>query len=353
MKLLKELCEATGAPGFEDDIRSIVKRELKGLADTVKVDRMGNVIAIKKAIRPKSAKGKALKVMLAGHMDEIGFVVKHIDDNGFIRLNPLGGFDPKTLIAKRVIIKNGKNEFVGVVGTKPIHIMTNEERAKMPTLEGLFVDVGLPAKTVRKKIDIGDPVTLRQDFVEFGDNVCCKSMDNRVAVWVLIETLRALKNKKPKVDTVAVFTVQEEVGIRGAITSAYGVEPDVGIAVDVTLACDMPGVPETQHITKLGEGTAIKICDSASISNPKLVTHMKDLARKRKITHQMEILPRGGTDAGGIQKSRAGVPVVTLSVPCRYVHSVVETCSKSDLHATVDLMAAFLMDAHNGDFSYS
>lgn len=178
-------------------------------------------------------------------------------------------------------------------------------------------------------------------------------MDNRIAVWVMLKTLLAIKHRRNRVDLFAAFTTQEEVGLRGAITSAFGIDPDVGVAIDVTIACDMPGIPENQHVTKLGEGTAIKICDSSAISNPKLVRHLKRLAETKKIRHQMEILPRGGTDAGGMQRTRAGVPVVTLSVPTRYVHSVVETVNKRDLKATVDLMTAFVMDAHRGDFSYA
>jgi len=357
MELLKELTEACGAPGFEDEIRQIVLRELDGLVDEVKVDKLGNVIAVKRAVTAQTRArqdidGAALRVMVAGHMDEIGFLVKHIDEKGFLRLNPLGGFDPKTLIAKRVLVRARRQDYLGVIGSKPIHIMTEKERTQMPEIDNLFVDLGLAAATVKRHIEIGDPVTLKQDFLEFGNSVCGKSMDNRIAVWVMLRTLKAIKRRRNRVDLFAAFTTQEEVGLRGAITSAFGIDPDIGVALDVTIACDMPGVPANQHVTKLGEGTAIKICDSSAISNPKLVRHMKNLAERKKIRYQMEILPRGGTDAGGMQRTRAGVPVVTLSVPTRYVHSVVETVNKRDLKATVDLMTAFVMDAHNGNFSY-
>ncbi|OGQ47822.1 MAG: endoglucanase [Deltaproteobacteria bacterium RIFCSPLOWO2_02_FULL_46_8] len=350
MELLKELTEAFGAPGFEDEIRNIVLRELKGLVDEVSIDKLGSVIAVKNGAGKSK---KRLKVMLAGHMDEIGFVVKHIDDKGFVRLNPLGGFDPKTLIAKRVMIQGIRKKFVGVIGTKPVHLMSAEEKTKMPTLKDLFVDMGLTAGEAKKSIAIGAPVTLVQQFMEFGDLVSCKSLDNRIAVWTLIKTLQKLKGKPSSVDVYAVFTAQEEVGIRGAITSAYHVEPDVGVAVDITIACDMPDISDAEHVTQLGAGTAIKICDASAISNPKLVSFLKKLAEKKKIRYQMEILPQGGTDAGGMQRTRGGVPVVTLSVPTRYAHTVVEAAHKKDLQATVDLLTAFLQEADKGDFGYN
>ncbi len=349
MKLLKELSEAFGAPGFEDEIRTIVKRELKGLVDSIKVDKLGNVIALKKAnVQTK----KASKVMLAGHMDEIGFVVNHIDKQGFLRIAPLGGFDPKTLIAKRVMVHGRKKKFVGVIGTKPIHIMTLEDRQKMPVLKDLFVDTGLSAKQVHNQLEVGDPVTLHQECIEFGEHVSGKSLDNRVAVWTLLQTLKQLKNKKHSADIYAVFTTQEEVGLRGAITSAYGINPDVGIAVDVTLACDIPGVAEEEHVSKLGGGAALQICNHSVISNPKLVRFMRQVADKKKIKYQLELLTGGGTDAGGIQKVRDGVPVMTVSIPTRNVHTVVETVNKKDLQRAVDLLAAFLQEVHKGDFSY-
>lgn len=350
MKLLKTLSEASGAPGFEDEIRSLVIKELKGLCDEVRVDRLGSVIAIKRATTGK--KKQPLRVMLAGHMDEIGFVVKHVDDKGFLRLNPLGGFDPKTLIAKRVTVRADKKDFTGVIGCKPIHVMSDEERKRMPKLTDLFVDVGLSGDEAKKCIQIGDPVTLKQEFVEMNDLACGKSMDNRAAVWTLLRTLKALKKKQHHVDIYAVFTTQEEIGVRGAIVSAFGVEPDIGVALDVTLACDMPDSGEKDHITKLGQGVAIKVCDNGSISNPKLVRFCRELAKKKKIPFQMEVLPGGGTDARGIQLSRAGVPVITFSIPTRYIHTVVETLHKQDLQGTVDLLTHFLCEAHKGTFTY-
>lgn len=346
MELLKRLCEESGPPGFEDRIRKIFVSEIEPHVDRIETDGLGNTIAIKegKGDNPR-------KVMLAGHMDEIGFVVRHIDDKGFIKLQPLGGFDPKTLIAKRVRIINRSNEeFIGLIGCKPIHVMSPEERKKLPELEELFVDTGMSADRVKQEIEIGDPVTLYQDFIQIGDYLSSKSMDNRVSIYTLIETMRRLRD--PEVSVYAVATVQEEIGLRGAITAAHRIKPDIGVAVDVTLACDIPSAKPEDHITKLGDGVGIKILDSSLIASPKLVRAFRDLAEKHEIPHQMEILPRGGTDAGGIQRAGEAVPSITLSVPTRYIHSVVETIHERDLEATVELMVRFLEVAHSVDLSY-
>jgi endoglucanase len=346
MELLKELCEAHGAPGFEDPIRAIFRREMEPLADRIETDGIGNVIAI------RDGKGRTpRKVMLAGHMDEIGFVVKHVDDQGFLRLSPLGGFDAKTLIAKRVQVESShRGPILGAIGSKPIHIMSPEDRKQMPTVPELFVDVGLSGEDAKGAIEIGDPVTLVQEFVQVGDRCSGKSMDNRVSIYVLIEAMKRATELQCAVYAVA--TSQEEVGLRGAMTAAHRIAPDLGVAIDVTLACDVPGAKPEEQISKLGGGVAIKVHDSSSISHPKLVRAMRNIAREREIPFQMEVLTAGGTDAGGIQRGGSAVPAITLSVPCRYVHTVVETVSVGDLEATVALLAAFLERAHAIELGY-
>ncbi len=343
MKLLKNLVETPGIAGREEHIRALVKSEMETLVDSVQVDAIGNVIGFKKG---KGGK----KVMISAHMDEIGFIVSHIEDKGFLRLSPVGGFDPRTLVAQRVDV-HGEKTLPGVLmpGVKPIHVMTPEEAKTPLKISDFFVDVGLDKEEVEKLVSVGDPVTLQRDFAEIGDNVSAKAMDDRAGVWVMLEALRQMKDHEA--DVYAVASVQEEVGLRGAVTSAYGIRPDLGVALDVTLAMDVPGGNKSTQVTALGEGTAIKVMDSASISNYKLVKFMRELAEQEKIKYQLEILPRGGTDAGAIERSHSGCPVITLSVPTRYVHSNVETLNKSDLADTAKLLAKFLEICHTGEFS--
>jgi endoglucanase len=212
------------------------------------------------------------------------------------------------------------------------------------------VDVGLSGDRVKELVEVGDPVTLARTCERVGDNVTSKTLDNRVSVFVMLEALRALGEHQA--DVLAVATVQEEVGLRGATTAAYHLRPDIGLAVDVTLAGDIPGGAGQDQITQLGNGTAIKIMDGSLLCHPKLVRHFRDVAEKHDIKYQLEVLPRGGTDAGGIQRSRGGVPSFTLSVPCRYVHTVNETAAVADIEATINLLARYLEEAHTRSYSY-
>ncbi|MDH7506031.1 MAG: M42 family metallopeptidase [Candidatus Acetothermia bacterium] len=342
MELLKRLSEAVGVPGHEEGIRALVKEELEGLVDELRTDVLGNVIGLKR--------GKGQKrVMLAAHMDEIGFLVKHIEKEGFLRIEPLGGFDPRVLLAERVLVHTRGGDLPGVVGSKPIHILTEEERKKPVEIKELFIDLGLPAEEVKKAVRIGDSVTLRQEFTQFGEVVSGKALDDRVGLYVIIEALRRVK--RHRCDVYLVATTQEEVGLRGAHVSGFGISPDIAIAVDVTLACDVPGVSEAEQITRLGQGTAIKLKDAASISNPRLVRRLVDLAEEKGIKYQLEILPRGGTDAGALQLTKEGVAAATVSVPTRNVHTVVEVAHKGDIEASIALLAAFLEVAHEGDYT--
>jgi len=340
MELLKRLSEADGVPGHEGKIRGIIEEELKGSVDEIKVDPLGNLIAHKKGSGPA--------VLIAAHMDEIGFIVKHIEEeSGFIRIHPLGGFDVKTLIAQRVVVHTEGGGLIGAIGSKPIHIMTEEERKKLPEIKDLFVDLGLPAEEVKKRVTVGDPITLRQDFVELEDVVSGKALDDRAGVYIGIEAIK--RAKKLGCDLYFAGTTQEEVGLRGARVAGFSVHPKIGIALDTTLAVDVPGARAGERITSLGKGVAIKLTDSASISHPGLVKEMKRIAEERKIPYQMEILPRGGTDAGAIQLTQEGVAAITLSLPTRYVHSVVETAHKDDLEAAIGLLAAFIEEAGSVD----
>jgi len=346
MELLQRLAEAPGIPGREEKVSEIVKEALEGHVDEIRTDVLGNVIA------QKSGGGDAprMKVMIAAHMDEIGFFITHIDEKtGFLRIDPVGGFDPRVLIAQRVVVHSDSGDYVGVMGTKPVHVLKEEEKKKAPEIEDIFIDLGISADVVKEKVRVGDSVTLKQDLVEFGELVSCKALDDRVGIYVMIEALRKVRGHEADIYLVA--TTQEEVGIRGARVSSFGIAPDIGIAVDVTVACDIPGVEEPRRVTRLGEGVAIKIKDSLSISNPHLVRKLKEIAEEKGIKYQMEVLPRGGTDAGALQLTREGAAAATISIPTRYIHSVVESAHKKDIQAAIDLLAGFLEVAHQGKYT--
>ncbi|MBL0341567.1 MAG: M42 family metallopeptidase [Bacteroidetes bacterium] len=340
IKLLKEICEVAGAPSHEGRVRDIVLREVTSLVDEVTIDNMGNVTALKKGAAPK-------KVMIAAHMDEIGFMVTHIDENGFLRFHTLGGFDPKTLTAQRVIV-HGRKDVIGVMGSKPIHIMSPEEKAKAASISDYFIDLGMGFEEVSKWVGIGDPITRERELIEMGNCVNCKSLDNRLSVFILIETLRRLKNHP--YDVYAVFTVQEEVGLRGAGVAAHHIEPDFGFALDVTIAFDVPGAKPHEMVTKLGGGTAIKIMDAATICDPRMVQFMKNTANKHKIKWQPEILTAGGTDTAGLQRNgKFGSIAGAISIPTRHIHQVIEMADKSDISGSVDLLFHCIneIDTHN------
>ncbi|HPA46927.1 MAG TPA: M20/M25/M40 family metallo-hydrolase [bacterium] len=340
MELLRKLCEASGVAGREERIREIARDHLQRNADEITVDTLGNLIALKKA--KSNAAEPARKVMLACHMDEIGFYVKHIDDKGFIRVVPLGGFDTRNLFARRVLIQ-GKRDVIGIMNPcgRPIHMLKEEDKKKTYDVDEFFVDVFMKPDEMKEIIRVGDPVTLFQPFHDHGDVVSGKAMDNRVAVWVGLNVMKNLGSDSA-FDVYMVGAVQEEVGTRGSGPSCFGLDPDVGIAIDVTLACDTPGVEPDHAVTRMGEGVAIKIMDSYSISHRGLVDSFVKTAESNKIPFQMEILPRGGTDAGPMQRTGIGRPVITISVPCRYVHTVVESVQKKDLQGAVDLLTAWL-----------
>lgn len=345
--LLKRLTEAHAAPGHEQSIRHIIREEL-GETVTYETDAMGNLICRK---LPNIVIDGSRKLMIAAHMDEIGFVVKFIDDKGFLRLHPLGGFDARQLPSQRVRVHGARETLDGnlMLGVKPKHMLTAEEANRGPKLEDLFVDLGLNGEQVKEKVAIGDMVTLDRDCRMTGNFVTAKSMDNRIAVYVMIEALRAVKNHGCEI--LAVATVQEEIGCRGAAAAGAGLKPDLCVAIDVTLANDIPGIPDSEAITKLGEGAAIKILDSSLICHPKIVRHFRDIGDRNGIKYQMELLPFGGTDASAVQRQHGGVPSFTLSVPCRYVHTVNETIHPDDLDASVALLARYIEECQDANYA--
>ena len=283
-------------------------------------------------------------MMIGAHMDEIGFIVTHVDENGFIRFHTLGGFDPKTLTAQRVIV-HGKKDVIGVMGSKPIHVMTAEERTKNPKITDYFIDLGLPKEEVDAIVSVGDPITRYGELIEMGKCVNCKSIDNRVSVYILIETLRQLKDKDVPYDIYGVFTVQEEVGIRGANVSAMDIQPDFGFGLDTTIAYDLPGALAHEKITSLGKGTAIKIMDASAICDYRMVEFMKQQAISNNIEWQAEILPAGGTDTAGIQRMNDGGAISgAISIPTRHLHQVIEMAHVDDIHASIELLKNCLLN---------
>jgi len=343
-KLLAELCEVAGAPGHENRVREIVLKEIKPLVDEINIDNMGNVVAVK-----KGKEGK--KVMIGAHMDEIGFIVTHIDDNGFVYFHTLGGFDPKTLTAQRVLI-HGKEDVVGVMGSKPIHLMSATDRKKVPTTKDYFIDTGLDKKSLEKLVGVGDTITRERKLIEMGDCINCKSLDNRVSVFILIEMLKKIK-KTPPYDIYAVFTVQEEIGIRGANVSSLQINPDFGFGLDTTIAWDTPGSTKQEQVSALGEGACIKVMDSSTVCDYRMVAYMKKVAKKHKIKTQLEILPAGGTDTSGIQRMNPGGSIAgAVSIPTRHIHQVIEMVNRHDVKASINLLTACVEELDSYDWSF-
>ena len=325
-KLLKQLTEAFGPSGYEDNIRKLVMAEVKPLADEIKVDALGNLIARKK---PSKVTKDTKKIMIAAHMDEIGIMVSHVDDHGFVRFTSIGGVFGKYVLGGRVRFLNGVQ---GVIGYDRF-----DKPHETPTLDKVYIDVGATSKK-DCPVKVGDVAAFDRPFVEMGNRFVAKSMDDRVGVLVAIETLRALKSTPH--DVYFVFTTQEEVGTRGAGTSAFGVDPDVGIAIDVTASADTPNAMKMEMV--LGKGPCVKIKDSGALSDPRVVQWMISTAEKNKSPYQREVLLFGGTDAHAMQMTRAGVPAGCLSIPTRYVHSPSEMVDLIDVQNSVKLMVAIL-----------
>ncbi len=322
--LIQKLTETYGPSGHESQIREIIRAEIAGLTPDISVDPMGSLIAV---VNRGAATGK--KVMLSAHMDEIGVMVTHVDENGFARFLPLGGLRAHTLVGNRVRFADGT---VGVIGEEK-----RSDTSKTPDIAQLFIDSGATSRQTCK-LKVGDAAGMDRPFVDMGHRLAAKSMDDRIGVAVLIETLRALKETPHEVQ--AVFSVQEEVGLRGARTSAFGLDPDVGIAVDVTANGDTPRGLKME--VALGKGPAVKVRDDGMLADPRVVQWMVAGAEAAGLPYQMEVLEGGSTDAAAIQITRAGVPAGCLSIPCRYVHTVSEVVDIRDVENAVKLLVALL-----------
>lgn len=329
-KLLKTLTETFGPSGYEDEVRKVILKEVKPLADEVRVDALGNLIVRKK---PVNGAKDAKKIMLAAHMDEIGVIASHIDKRGFVRFTNVGGTFSKYTLGARVRFMNGA---AGIVGYDRFF----DDANAAPPLSKMYIDVGAAGKT-DCPVKVGDFGAFERSFMEMGDRLVAKSMDDRAGVLVLIETLRALKSTPN--DLYFVFTTQEEVGVRGAGTAAYSINPDIGIAVDVTATGDTPA--SLKMAMELGKGPCVKFRDPGMLSDPRVVDWMIKTAERAKLPYQREVLLLGSTDARAIQITRAGVMAGVLSIPCRYVHSASEMVDINDLKNSVKLLTAMLSKA--------
>ncbi|GAB4474417.1 MAG: M42 family metallopeptidase [Anaerolineae bacterium] len=326
IEIIRKLVESYGPSGHEDQTRAIILEEIKGLADEVSVDALGNVIAWK-----RSGKKNAPRVMLSAHMDEIGLMVTHVDEKGFLRFTNIGGLWPVTLIGSRVRFADGT---IGTIGIDEKEF----DRISARGMEKLFIDVSSGGG--QHPIKVGDAAGMYREMEVRGDRLIAKSMDDRIGCAIQIEVMRALK--KPANDAAFVFSVQEEVGLRGARTAAYGVDPLIGIALDVTRTGDTPnGLPME---VSLGKGPAIKIKDSGMLSSPEVITLLEKAAQKAKVPYQREVLLAGSTDAAAIQLARAGVRAGCLSIPCRYIHTTSETVDLNDVQNAVKLLVALLSE---------
>ena len=344
--LLRRLCETPGVPGHEHRVRELIQTEIEGLFDNVTVDPMGSLLC-RRDPRKAAKKGtEAKKVMLLCHMDEIGFLVSHVTDKGFVHVQPVGGFDPRNLFSRRVLVSTDDGDFKGVMnpGGKPIHISSPEERKKVPEPADFVIDLGLGDKT-KNHVKIGDMVTMDEPLIEIGDKVVSKALDNRIACWLGIEAVRALGKAKHACEIHVAFTCQEEVGLRGARTASFAIKPDIGLGIDTTLSCDTPGVPEQDRTTVQGAGFGLHVKDSSFIADRELVREIEAIADKNEIPFQRTMLKAGGQDGAAAQQAAAGAKAVGIVVGTRYIHTVTEMIHKSDLQAACDIIAAYLKSA--------
>ncbi|MBN2582056.1 MAG: M42 family metallopeptidase [Planctomycetes bacterium] len=340
---LEELMAAWCPSGFEEMAQDVVRKRLDGHCDELRTDMHGNVIAGTNVDSP-------LRVMLAGHVDEIGLMVVHIDEKGFLYFQPIGGYDLNVLVGQRVLVHTAKGPVQGVIGRKPIHLMEPEQRKVVPKYEELFIDIGAKdEKEARKLVRVSDPVTVDAEMKYLlNDLVTSRGFDDRVGTFVVVETMLEVAARKPKVALWSVSTVQEEVGLRGARTSAFGIDPHVGIAVDVGFTADYPGIDK--KITgdcKVGDGPIIARGPNI---NPIVFDGLEKVAKARKIPHQFEAAPRAtGTDANAIQVNRAGVAAALVSIPNRYMHSPNEIVSLKDLNNAIKLLTEYVLSLKADD----
>ena len=338
-ELLEKVCNTPGIPGYEDAIQEVAQEFLDGVCDEVSRDRVGNVIGLKRATHPPTNGDRPLKVIIAAHADEVGMMIKHIDGDGFIRFQAVGGLNPQVLASQRVIIHGKKKQVHGV-------IVPRRSGLSLPALDEMLIDVGLPREEVCEAIEVGDTVTFACELAELNDKVYVgRNFDDRIGTYCMLDAMEHLG--ATTVDVYAVSSVQEEVGVRGMPMAAYAIEPDMGLALDGSVTWGAH-IPKHELLCALGEGTGIYIMDRLTIGDRRLVQFLFDLCEKNGIAYQRNI--GGGTDASAIQRTKSGALSTTVGAPVRYMHSTVQLCHEDDIEATVALLKTFLEHAHELNF---
>jgi len=339
MEIMKKLSEAFGPPNNEAEVRNILRNELNHYSDTVREDSMGNVFFFKNGDPNKPT------IMLAAHMDEVSFMVTYIDEKGFIRFHTLGGITAHVMPGQRILFRGKKGDVSAIIGTKPPHIMTQEERNKLVPVDDLFMDVGADNddEVKQKGIDIGTVGVFDVKFIGLGNGYFRgKSFDDRAGCAVMANVFQELNDTDYNV--AAVGTVQEEVGLRGARVAAWQVDPQYGLALEGTFAADVPGSKPYQTSSKLRSGPVITIADRTTLTHPKILNTLVKVAEKNKIPFQFKKIPSGGTDAGVIHLTKAGIPSGTVAVPCRYIHGPASVLFEEDFLNTINLVKTFIAE---------
>ena len=335
---LNELTELSGVSGCEYEVRNYIKGKLSEIGCEFYVDKLGNIIAHNKGKKNKN-------IMVSAHMDEVGLIVSCIDSDGFIKFKAVGGIDQRVLNSKVVLV--GENKIPGVIGSKAVHLMSDKERGNSIPIDKLYIDIGTSTKEETEKlVNVGDYAAFKSDYVEFGDNMIkAKALDNRAGCSIILELL----SQKLDADFYGVFTVMEEVGLRGAEAAAYQLEPDLGIVLEGTVCADMPEVDERESSTLIGKGAVLSLMDNATIYDIDVVRSVAKIAEDNNITYQYRRSTSGANDAGVIHKIKNGAKVAAISVPCRYIHSSISVASKNDLYSALKLTKQVIIENQKGE----
>lgn len=345
MDLLEQLCRAPGVSGFEQEVREIMKKELEDSCEWVEEDSFGNIVASK-------GQGEK-KIMLAAHMDEVGFMVKHINEEGFINFVKIGGMDNRLLLNQRVVVKSKDKDYKGIIGSKPPHLQKKEEKKKVIKHDKMFIDIGAKDKEqAQEMVSVGDPIVFEDNFGHLNENMYYgKAVDNRLGCYIMLKVMQQLPDDFPA-QVLAVGTAQEEVGLKGARVSAFKLEPDYAFAIDTTIAGDTPQIQENESSLETGQGPAITITEASGrgvVTHPKLRELLVEVAKDSEIPYQVDVLEGGMTDAAIIYMTRAGVPTGVISLPCRYIHSSTGVFDKKDADHSTNLMVKALTKLKDED----